>query len=64
MNKLQITYPQAIVLAVAIASFAAVYLWGPAETKELIEKGILAVWALVSTFLGPMIAKRAGASNA
>lgn len=61
MRKLQFTMPQAIVLAVAIAALAAVYLWGPAETKDAIEKGILTLWAFVSTFLAPLVRKRVAA---
>jgi hypothetical protein len=54
-SQIKFGVPQAIVASVAVASFAAVYVFAPEDSRDAIERGVLAVWALVSTFVGPMV---------
>ena len=58
MSRIKISLPQAIVAAVAIAAFAAVYVLAP-DDRDTIEKAVLGVWAFVSTFLAPLLGKHA-----
>ena len=56
-TKLKLGWPQALVLAVAIAAFAAVYTYAP-EDRDTLEKGVLAAWGAASTLLGPLLQRR------
>jgi len=56
LSKIKLGWPQVVLASVAIITLAAVYLLAP-EDRGSIEKGVLGVWAFVSSFLGPMLEK-------
>lgn len=60
----KISWPQALVVSVAIVALAAVYLFVDASERDTIEKAILAVWALVSTFLHRLLDRKPDSSKA
>ena len=63
-KNFHLDYPQAIVLSVALVSFAAVYLFVPAETRESIDEGIAIAWAAAATIFGPLIRRRIQSDDA
>ena len=50
-------WPQVALASVAIVAFVAVWILAP-EDRDTIERAVLAVWALASTFLGPAIRRK------
>ena len=59
LKNRKLDWPQVVLASVAIVTFACVYLFVGDEQRDAIEKGVLAVWAFASSFLGPMLRKRA-----
>lgn len=53
-RSIEFGIPQAVLASVAIMSLAAAYILAP-DSRVEIEHAVLAAWAIVSTFLGPMI---------
>lgn len=58
IKKLKLDWPQAILASVAIITLGAVYVLSGDSERDALEKGVLAVWAFVASFLGPMLRKR------
>jgi hypothetical protein len=53
----KLSWPAVVLAAVCIAAFVAVWLLAP-EDRDTLEKGVLALWAAVQTFLGPAIRRK------
>lgn len=58
MKKLKLSWPQALLASVAIIAFAGVYILVSDTDRATIHAGILGVWAIVSTFLAPLLRKK------
>ena len=56
MKKFKLGWPTVTLASVAIVAFVAIYLLAP-DDRDMIEKAVLGVWALVSTFLGAAVRK-------
>lgn len=54
----KLSWPQVVLISVAILAFAGVWTLGSPDDRDTLEKAVLAVWGVVSTFLGPLLRKK------
>ena len=64
IKKFKLDWPQTTLACVAIATLGAVYVLSGDSERDSLEKAVLAVWAFLASFLGPMLRKRVSDDDA